>query len=601
MMGIQEWVHALEVGAGRNYIRLAALFLGLLALTALYDVRRFRNFSTSEAMDVAQLARNISEGKGYVTQTIRPFSIHLIQRERSDRSLPLQSGHPDLVNPPVYPVLLAGWMKIMPMDYFLARGSVVFTKHQPEMLIAFLNQTIFFGVILMTYFTARAMFDSSAGMWAALVVALTELLWQFSVSGLSTMLLILFFLGIVRLLFAVENIEEDADAPVGRFLGAAVGIGACLALGMLTRYSFGLLALPVFLYMAFVLPRYKVLTLGVAIAVFVLSVSPWLVRNFQLSGNFFGIPGYAAVEMTQRFPEQRLQRSLNPDFSRVESFDVVRKTMVNLAEIVRSDLPKVGENWITAFFLVGLLLPFQNPVLSRLRWLVVGSLGVLTVAQAMGRTYLTEESPGLNSENLLILLFPVMVIFGVAVLETLLDTVTFPFPEARPILTGGVVALLSLPLFFALMPPRSSPVAYPPYHPPVIQQTANWLESEDLFMSDVPWAVAWYGRRSCVWTTLNIAPDFYTINDLSKPIKGLYLTQVTTDSRLSAEVLLGADFAWQRFALDAILRTNLPTGFPLKHGRRDYQEAGQLFLTDRNRWGYRTRAGDRPPKTVEHK
>jgi hypothetical protein len=184
MMAIQEMVHALEVGEGRRYIKLAGTLLGLLFLLAVYDIREFRNFSTSEAMDVSQLARNIAEGKGYVTDCIRPLSLFLVQKERTDRDMKLRKGHPDLVNPPVYPLLLAGWMKVMPMDYYLKRGGgTLFLKYQPEMLIAFLNQTLFFGVLLLTFLLGRTIFDPMVGLVGAILVALTEVMWRFSVSG----------------------------------------------------------------------------------------------------------------------------------------------------------------------------------------------------------------------------------------------------------------------------------------------------------------------------------------------------------------------------------------------------------------------------------
>ena len=60
MLTLQEWIHKLEIGEGSRYIKLGTLALVLLALAVIYDLRKFRNFSTSEAMDSAQLARNIA-------------------------------------------------------------------------------------------------------------------------------------------------------------------------------------------------------------------------------------------------------------------------------------------------------------------------------------------------------------------------------------------------------------------------------------------------------------------------------------------------------------------------------------------------------------
>ena len=61
-----------------------------MALAVLYDLRAYRNFSTPEAMDTAQLARNIADGKGYTTSFIRPLSLYLVQRNTEAR----QAGAP---------------------------------------------------------------------------------------------------------------------------------------------------------------------------------------------------------------------------------------------------------------------------------------------------------------------------------------------------------------------------------------------------------------------------------------------------------------------------------------------------------------------------
>jgi len=108
-------------------------------------------------------------------------------------------------------------------------------------------------------------------------------------------------------------------------------------------------------------------------------------------------------------------------------------------------------------------------------------------------------------------------------------------------------------------------------------------------MSDMPWAVAWYGNRQSIWTTLNVADpkgrnDFYAINDYKKPITGLYLTHLTIDARFYSQMLKGQDWAWGRFVMDSLLRTNMPAGFPLGHAPAGYLENGQFFLTDRPRW-----------------
>src|SRR5450432_3211818 len=125
---IQMLIHKLEIGAGSRYIWLVALSLTILAMGGWYDFHSTRNFSSQEAMDSAQLARNISEGKGYTTVFIRPFSLYLVQAYNEAKTsgaltnadfdfAQIKTAHPDIANAPVYPVVLAGLMKVLPFHY----------------------------------------------------------------------------------------------------------------------------------------------------------------------------------------------------------------------------------------------------------------------------------------------------------------------------------------------------------------------------------------------------------------------------------------------------------------------------------------------------
>ena len=122
-------IHKLEVGAGARYLRNCRCLRGRsVALVFVYDFRAYRNFATPEAMDSAQLARNIAEGKGYTTLFIRPFSLYLVQSHNQVQAADalanagtdfaqIKAAHPDLANPPVYPLVLAGLMKVLPFHY----------------------------------------------------------------------------------------------------------------------------------------------------------------------------------------------------------------------------------------------------------------------------------------------------------------------------------------------------------------------------------------------------------------------------------------------------------------------------------------------------
>ena len=77
---LQRIIHVLEVGTGSRMVRTLMVGMIVLTLGLCYDLREFRNFSTPEAMESAQLARNIAEGRGYVTDFVRPLSLFLVSQ-----------------------------------------------------------------------------------------------------------------------------------------------------------------------------------------------------------------------------------------------------------------------------------------------------------------------------------------------------------------------------------------------------------------------------------------------------------------------------------------------------------------------------------------
>src|SRR5437773_1496027 len=103
-MMLQDFIHKIEEGSWSPYVSRVLFGTLILTLMVLYDFRAYRNFSNPEAMDAAQLARRIAEGKGYTTDFVRPLSIFLLQSRNDERRVSsvaarLSRNHPDLANP----------------------------------------------------------------------------------------------------------------------------------------------------------------------------------------------------------------------------------------------------------------------------------------------------------------------------------------------------------------------------------------------------------------------------------------------------------------------------------------------------------------------
>ncbi len=593
---IQAAIHALEVGVVSRWIKIMAVVLALGGLVELYDLMSYRGFNSPEAMDAAQVARHLASGQGYSTDFIRPLSLYLVSKHNLQRepagtnAARLYGPHPDLANPPVYPTLLAGLMKVSHPKWsiemhksFWSEGGR-YLRYQPEFLITLFNQALLFAAVGLTFLLARALLDPLAAWLAALLTLGSETLWKFSVSGQSTLLLLVIFLGLLWCLMRIEQRARAGLPDHRRIFMLATLAGALIGLGLLTRYAFGWVLVPTAIFLVlFGGARRTGLAVAAGLA-FIVVAAPWLIRNLVVSGTLFGTAGYAVVENTFPFPGFQLMQSLDPDMA--PAFWVtpyLRKLIENSRAILQSDLLRLGNGWMGMLFFAGLLLGLRNLAARRMRYFALMCLGWLVVVQALGRTYLSTLSPELNSENLLVLLTPLVMIFGAAFFLTLLEQMNLPSLQWRFLVIGVLVAMVCQPLLGALLPPKTSPVAYPPYYPPDIQKIAGWMQPEELLMSDIPWSVAWYGQRQCSWTTRNSQYDFVALNDYIKPVKGLYLSLATLDGKLISECKMGGADSWGNFAFQAAAYNQLPKNFPLRNFPAESLPSG-LFLTDRQRW-----------------
>jgi hypothetical protein len=597
---IQWLIHKLEVGAGSRYLLLIALTTGVIALAFLYDIRAYRNMATPEAMDAAQLARNLSEGKGYTTQFIRPFSLYLLQKHNQGNAAfvltngssdfaQIKTTQPDISNPPVYPLVLAGLMKVLPFQYPVNLKSTFwannggFWRYQPDFFIAIFNEVLLLVVVVLTFFLAKNLFDSNVAWLSAVLVLGCELLWRFSASGLSTILLLVIFSGLTLLLLEIEKNARDLQPRAGWLLGLAIAAGILTGIGALTRYAFGWTIIPVALFLLLFSGKNFLWHMFAALAAFALVLTPWIVRNEAVSGTAFGTAGYAVVEGTFIFPRFQLERSIHPELTHAMWLTpYVQKLSGNTRGILTGDLLKSGATWAGVLFFVGLFMGFRSPGARRVRYFLLMCLGVFIVVQSLVRTQLSELSPEVNSENLLVLLVPLVIIFGAGFFFTLLDQMTLPLLQLRYAIIAGFVALCCLPMVFALTSSRTAPVVYPPYFPPVLQQTANWMQPGELMMSDVPWAVAWYGDRQCVWFTLDWQDDFNAVSKL-KPVQALYFTPQIMDGKFVSEWMEGNERSWGNFIYQSLTDKRVPDKFPLTKAPAGFFPE-QLFLSDHERW-----------------
>jgi hypothetical protein len=597
---IQNLIHKLEVGGGARYLRLITLTLAVLALAVLYNSCAYRNISTPEGMDAAQLARNISEGKGYTTLYLRPFSLYLVQRHNQAGGTAaltntnfdfaqIRTAHPDLANPPVYPAVLAVLMKVLPFHWqvdtqknFWSEGGR-FQRYQPDFLIAVFNQILLLAAMVLVFFLSRKLFDAGVA-WLSVVLTIgCELLWRFTTSGLPTLLLLVIFLGLAWCILKIEELAREPQPRLNRLLALVLIAGVLTGVGALTRYAFGWVIFPVMMFLILFSGQRRVLHALAALGAFAVVLAPWIARNYAVSGTPFGTATFAVVGGTFLFPQFQLERSVHPDLSHILWLPAYFQKLLANARGIVEDLPTLGGSWASMLFFAGLLLGFRNKAARRMRYFLLMCLGVFILVQALGQTQHSSEPLAVNSENLLVLLVPLVFIYGVSFFFTLLEQMTLPMIQLRYAIMAVFLGLSCLPMIFALLPPKTNPVVYPPYYPPDIQRVSGWMNENELIMSDVPWAVAWYGQRQCVWLTLDCQDEFSTIDKNMKPVQALYLTPQTMDGKYVSEWMEGGEHSWGNFLFQILNDKRVPDNFPLTHAPTGFFPE-RMFLTDSDRW-----------------
>jgi 4-amino-4-deoxy-L-arabinose transferase-like glycosyltransferase len=436
---------------------------------------------------------------------------------------------------------------------------------------------VFMGALVSVYFLARRLFDPRLAAIVAGLTIISQIYWDYAMSGLpQTLLLLLFSLSLHALLRAVDAVQEGKRAALWlATTGAAFGLLA-LAHAMTIWIFLGALA---FIALKF-RPR-PVAALGV-LAVFLAVYSPWLFRNFAVYGNPFGVSQYACLSGI-RGTENAIMRSVEINF-----FDVLptywkNKVLSNTVLQFGDLYGLLGHSLAAPMFFLALLHPFKAPAAATFRWALL--LMWLTGTFGMA-VFGFDSEPRLHPHNMHPLFAPFFAAFGVAFLLVLWQRLEIGARLLRYGLIALVFLVSGIPLLSAFFGEKQAKIHWPPYLPPFVGVLSEWTNEREIIMSDMPWAVAWYADRKSLWLTKSIK-DFVEMNDydhLGGAIVGLYLTPVTGNSPFVSGIMKGDYKDWAPF----ITRNVTAKDFPLRAATGLPIDNECIFYADRDRWTERT-------------
>ena len=483
----------------------------------------YRGMDQPEAMDMAQIGRQIARGEGFTSKFIRPIDVW--DQNKFSKGKALDFDHfADTNHAPLYPYVLAGAIKASGYDDFQAHrmDDEKSNVYAGDRVIAATSTLFFLLAMLLAYTLFTRLFDEVVAITTVALMGLSELVLQYALSGLPQMLMMCLMLGAMHCLTsAVKADKEDQSARTvlwSCLMYVLLGL-LCLTSRMSIWCALGMLAFTGIYFR----PRGMHAAIGAAI----LAIMVILPTVYQLAptgglekklmyGIFNGFGSDGAEMLMRSATTEALSFNSSNFFLRWlgYTFAQFNSMYINMGAIVT-----------TPFFLLALLNKFRNPAVQAGKWAVLAMWLLACAGMA-----LFGEARTISASQLSILFTPFFAAYGTALVFTLLARMQLgsAFNGVRG-LTIVAMLVISSGLFLFQLPKqlymgiwtsaRGIP-HFPPYYPAAMNgKLHNMSNEQELIVTDQPWGVAWYADRKALWLprsieeyTRNLEPIFNRAN-----------------------------------------------------------------------------------------
>lgn len=499
-LGIERKTESADpLGAGRipweRYLTAALIVAAILAFMAFYYKRTYVGLVSRDAIDTAQVAANISLGRGFTTRFVRPLNAVYFEAFRG--------AYPEINHAPVFPYILALMFKLRTVS----EQVVMWTS----LLFAVLTGAA-------TYALGRLLFEHRVGLLAAAVFILSAPVLNAALSGEEWMLCAFLFTILLLVLAAHHRFSERGRVGVA----CACLSAALLAALYMTNHVLVFLAIPAAIYFGVTGPRRR-MHLVVFLAACVLACSPWAIRNMAITGiPVLGVTGWDMLRDTKAFPGDTFFRSVSvttPGFMKLLLFPMDRfpsfadKLMRGGSGLMLDMMSLIGY-FATAFAVVGMLYRFRSSSANAVRGYIYGALPVMLICFAV-----------FSVGSLALVIFgPVASVLACAYLLLLLDAKKL-HPFFTKLLIGGLVFLTAIPAVVGAIwvgrrpqPEGADEIGYVLSHSLFLQNA-----SRTPVYTDIPWTVAWKTPGVGVWLPVSDS-DCRILSGMSLPLNMVLLT-----------------------------------------------------------------------------
>jgi hypothetical protein len=475
---------------------------------------------------------------------IRPVAYY--QAEKKEKRTVSLSGFEDTYHSPLNPLLNAAVLKLVGADnsdaWQMGENEMVYRL---DRVIATVSTLFFLMAIGVNYLLISRIFDAKIAGVCAILMLFCETFWNYSLSGLPQMLMLLLFS--CGSYFVYRAVEAATEGRIS--MTPAIIAGVFFSLLALTHWMTVWIALGYIIFAAIAFrPRgvvgISVLALLLIPAIFV------MFRNQGITDSPFGTAFLTLYNGLGNGSEDTVMRNIDlasePLVLNGLISKILRTTLLQATNII----PFLGGIIVAPLFFLSLLHPFKRKAIATFRWAIL----LMWITTAIGLAFFGITTEALDPNQLHLLFAPIMTAYGLAFISILWSRLEFvaATPAVHNVHHMVIIMLCALPLVLALpqkvrlgmqLRDRGGVPNWPPYYAPALNSKTSglkgWVTDKQVVFSDQPWAVAWYADRIAIWLPPNL-DGFLKLEtaaaDLQTPVVGILISPSSHGSGPLSEV-----------------------------------------------------------------
>jgi len=522
-------------------IRRTVFILVLIILTFANLFALFKGLNAPKGMEQAQIAREIARGNGFSTKMISPAAYDMASKGFSE-TVSLKDFK-DTYHAPLNPLVNSVVLRLIGANeansWPMKEKEMVFPL---DRVIAAISTLFFLMSIAVTYLLVTRIFDPKIAAVTAIIMLFCQTFWDFSLSGLPQMLMLLLFTSGLYFVYRAVEAQSEGRLP---FVPALIA-GVFFTLLALTHWMTVWIALGYVIYAALAFRPRGIIGAAVIVLIILAAVGPML-RAYRITDSPFGAAFLTLYNGVGMGTEDAVMRGHDLTEAAAVTdglvMKIVRTTLLQTMDII----PLMAGIVVAPLFFLSLLHAFKRAPIANFRWVIL----LMWTTAAIGLSFYGISSKGLDPNQLHLLFAPIMTAYGIAFVSILWSrlTVVNTTPFMRNAHLYVIVVICAMPMMIILprqvingmnMRESGGLPHWPPYYAPALNIGLKKVVKEnEIVVADQPWAVAWYADRVALWlpTTKRGFEKFETIAaDAQTPLTGILISPVSNQHGSIAEI-----------------------------------------------------------------